>query len=72
MSDTVEVKGREFVKKLKRIGVTIIEGRGKGGHVLAIHGDKQTTIPTHGAKDISPEFLKALCKQLGVNPRDVL
>lgn len=66
------MKGREFVKKLKRVGVIIVEGRGKGGHVLAIHGDRQTTIPTHGAKDISPEFLKILCKQLGLNPKDIL
>lgn len=67
-----DMKGKEFVKKLRRAGVTIIEGRGKGGHVLAIHGDRQATIPTHGAKDISPEFLKALCKQLGFNPKDIL
>jgi predicted RNA binding protein YcfA (HicA-like mRNA interferase family) len=58
------VKGKELVRRLKRAGVSIDAGRGKGGHVLATYNGRQTTVPTHGATDYDPNFLKLLCKQL--------
>ncbi len=66
------MKGKQFVKKLRKVGVTITESRGKGGHVLVTIGEKWTTVPTHGDADLSPEFLKKVCKQLGIDPKDVL
>ena len=66
------MKAKEFIRLLKKNGVEIIEGRGKGGHVLAIFQGKKTTIPIHGSKDIDPVFLKQLCKQLGLDPNDML
>jgi len=66
------VKGKEFIKRLKRNGVEIIEGRGKGGHVWAIHNGRKTTVPCHGSADVDPNFLKLICKQLGLDPDDVL
>ena len=66
------MKGREFIRKLKRIGVEITKGRGKGGHCLARYKGKQATIPVHGDVDIATPFLKELCKQLGIDPRNVL
>lgn len=72
MSDNASMKGKQFIQKLRRSGVRIIEGRGKGGHVLAVHHDKQATVPFHGAKDIDPDFLKMICRQLGLDPNDIL
>ncbi|MHC1791193.1 type II toxin-antitoxin system HicA family toxin [Solidesulfovibrio sp.] len=66
------MKGREFIRRLKRNGVEIIEGRGKGGHVWAICGQRKTTIPCHGSADLDPAFLRMLCKQLGLDPNAVL
>ena len=66
------MKGKEFVKRLKRAGVPLDAGRGKGGHVLASYNGRQATVPTHGAADYDPNFLKLICKQLGIDPRDVL
>lgn len=66
------VKGKEFIKRLRRNGVEIIEGRGKGGHVWAIHNGKKTTVPVHGSADVDPVFLKQICKQLGLDPDAVL
>jgi predicted RNA binding protein YcfA (HicA-like mRNA interferase family) len=66
------MKCKEFLRRLKQHGVTITGNRGKGGHVLAEYGSKAATIPKHGAKDMAPEFLKEICKQLGLNPRQVL
>jgi len=66
------VKGKEFLRRLRRHGVSIIEGRGKGGHVWVIHQGRRTTVPTHGSRDMDPDFLKDICRQLGLDPKDVL
>lgn len=65
------MKAKQFIQKLRRIGVKIIEGRGKGGHVLAIYKDKKTTIPIHGDTDISPIFIKKICKQLTISSEEL-
>jgi mRNA interferase HicA len=57
------MKVKQFLKKLHGTGVEIVEGRGKGGHVLAKYKDKQTTIPVHGNADMGNIFLKKICKQ---------
>jgi predicted RNA binding protein YcfA (HicA-like mRNA interferase family) len=59
-------------KQLRRHGVEVIGKRGKGGHVLAKFGGKQTTIPVHGDTDFDPMFLQKICKQLGIDPKDIL
>jgi predicted RNA binding protein YcfA (HicA-like mRNA interferase family) len=66
------MKARELIRKLKKHGVELIKGRGKGGHQLARFCGKQTTIPVHGDADLGPQFVKILCKQLGINPDDIL
>ena len=66
------MKGKQFLRRLKKAGVEIISGRGKGGHVLAKYKGRQATIPVHGDRDLSLPFLKMVCKQLGLDPKDVL
>jgi len=66
------MKGKQFIQKLRKIGVEIIEGRGKGGHCLVKYKGKQTTIPVHGDADMGNIFLKKICKQLGLNFKDIL
>jgi predicted RNA binding protein YcfA (HicA-like mRNA interferase family) len=63
---------RKLIRKLRKHGVEFIKGRGKGGHQLARYRGKQTTIPVHGDADLGPQFVKKLCKQLGVNLDDIL
>jgi len=65
------MKPREFIRRLRRNGVEIIEGRGKGGHWLAVHEGRNATIPFHGDTDYSPNFFKQICKQLGLDPKKV-
>ena len=60
------MKAKQLVQKLRRMDVEVIEGRGKGGHVLAKYKGKQTTIPIHGDIDLGKVFLKKICKQLGI------
>ncbi len=66
------MKGRELIRKLRRLGVEVIRGRGKGGHFLARYKGRQTTIPVHGDIDIALPFIKEICKQLGIDPKDAL
>jgi len=71
MSYHENVKGKQFVKKLRKRGVEIIEGRGKGGHVLAKYQGRISTIKTHGDKDLSRTYMKVVCKQLGIELSDL-
>ena len=66
------MKARELIRKLRKHGVKFIKSRGKGGHLLARYRGKQTTIPVHGDADLGPNFIKMLCKQLGINPDDII
>jgi predicted RNA binding protein YcfA (HicA-like mRNA interferase family) len=65
------MKVKQFIQKLRGIGVKIITGRGKGGHVLAKYKGKKTTIPIHGNTDMGNIFLKKICKQLGIEFEDI-
>jgi predicted RNA binding protein YcfA (HicA-like mRNA interferase family) len=66
------MKGRQLIRRLKAAGVEIIESRGKGGHVIARYRGRQTTVPVHGSRDIGPDFIRDLCKQLGLDSKRVL
>jgi predicted RNA binding protein YcfA (HicA-like mRNA interferase family) len=66
------MKGREFIRRLKRLGVRIDTKRGKGGHALATFNDRQTVVSMHGDADMPPFLLKKICRQLGLDPDDVL
>jgi len=66
------MKSKQVIRKLKKIGVEFTKGRGKGGHQLARYKGKQTTIPVHGDSDLGPNFIKIMCKQLGINPDKIL
>jgi mRNA interferase HicA len=66
------MKGRQLIRRLEAAGVEIVRSRGKGGHVIARYQGHQTTVPVHGDRDLGPNFIRDLCKQLGLDPRRVL
>lgn len=66
------MKAKQFLRKLKERGAEIIEGRGKGSHVLVKYKDKRTTVPFHKGKDLDRNFMREICRQLGLDPNDVL
>ena len=66
------MKGRQFIRKLRKSGVLIETKRGKGGHVRATYKGRSTVVPTHGDTDLAPEFLRRICRQLGLDWRKVL
>lgn len=66
------MKAKQLIRRLKKQGVEFTKGRGKGGHYLARYREKQTTIPVHSDSDLGPNFIKMICKQLGINPDDII
>jgi mRNA interferase HicA len=66
------VKGRELIRKLRRAGVEIEPRRGGTGHWQAHYRGRSTSIPLHGDTDLGPHFVRRICKQLGLDPKEVL
>lgn len=66
------MKARQFLRRLREAGVEIDESRGKGGHVLVRFRGRWSTVPVHGAVDLGPDFLRTICKLLGIDPKLVL
>ena len=66
------MKGRQFIRKLRKAGVHIDTKRGKGGHVRLVHEGRSTVLLVHGDTDLAPEFLRRICKQLGIGWRKVM
>lgn len=65
------MKGRELIRKLRRKGAEIVPRRGKGGHVLVRYKGRQTTVPVLGDIDIAAPFVREICKQLGIDQKDL-
>jgi mRNA interferase HicA len=76
MSDTPQVKGNEFIRKVqclaKERGLTcrVDEKRGKGSHVTLYYGDRLTVV-RNPKDELKTGTLHAMCKQLGIR-RDEL
>ena len=66
------MKGRQFIRRLRRAGVQIDTKRGKGGHIRLSYQGCSTVLPVHGDTDLAPEFLRTICKQLGIDWRKVI
>jgi len=65
------MKSKQFLKLLKAAQAEIIKNRGKGGHCVVRMNGRQTTVPIHGDKDYSPDYLDDICKQLGTRLKEI-
>lgn len=66
------MQAREFLRCLRRAGAEIVAKWGKGSHVLVRYKGRSSTVPVHGGLDLDPDFLREVCKQLGLKPQEVL
>ena len=66
------MKGKELVRRLRRAGVEVAGRQGGTGHLVARYQGNKAPVPMHGDRDIGPDFVKRLCKELGLDPRRVL
>jgi mRNA interferase HicA len=71
MSDTPEIRGNEFIKKVQGLAKTrglvcrVDEKRGKGSHVTLYFGDRLTVV-RNPKDELKTGTLHAMCKQLGI------
>jgi predicted RNA binding protein YcfA (HicA-like mRNA interferase family) len=64
-------KPREAVRVLDRLG--FVQVRQRGSHRQFRHPDgRQTTVPDHGARDLSPIILRQIIKDIGLTAEEFL
>jgi predicted RNA binding protein YcfA (HicA-like mRNA interferase family) len=65
------LSSREVIAILRALGFE--EVRQRGSHKQFRHSDgRRTTVPVHGARDISPLLLRQIIKDIGSTPEDFL
>lgn len=65
------LKPREVIRMLERRGFTQV--RQRGSHRQFRHADgRQTTVPDHGSRDISPILLRAIARDIGLTIHELL
>ncbi|MHC1711571.1 MAG: type II toxin-antitoxin system HicA family toxin [Solidesulfovibrio sp.] len=64
------VKAKQLIKKLRAAGVVFTKPR-SGSHYMAHLNGKQAPVMYH-SEDLNPDYCKMVCKQLGLDPKEVL
>jgi predicted RNA binding protein YcfA (HicA-like mRNA interferase family) len=65
------LKPREAIRILEHLG--FVQVRQRGAHRQFRHPDgRQTTIPDHGARDLSPILLRQVIKDIGLTPDEFI
>ena len=65
------LKHREVIAILRGMGFEKV--RQRGSHVRLRHADgRVTTVPVHGARDISPMLLRQIAKDVGITVQDLV
>ena len=65
------LKPREAIRILERLGFAQI--RQRGSHRQFRHPDgRQTTVPDHGSRDLSPILLRQIIKDIGLSADEFL
>ena len=73
---TWDVNGAQFIRRVRRIGrrtkskVRVERSRGKGDHVTLYFGGKFTIVGDQ-SKELKPGTFRAMCRQLGIDPREI-
>ena len=76
MSDNVDVRGNEFIRKVQALAkgrglaCRVDEKRGKGSHVTLYFGDRLTVV-RNPRDELKSGTLHAMCKQLGIEKADL-
>ena len=65
------LKPREVEKLLMSLGFTIL--RQRGSHRQYRHPDgRQTTLPFHSGRDLSPILFRQVARDIGITPENLL
>jgi predicted RNA binding protein YcfA (HicA-like mRNA interferase family) len=60
----------ELLRKLRRLGVTVVPGSGKGGHVRVERDGQVSHVPT-GSGELKTGLIHGVLRQLGLTMRDL-
>jgi len=60
----------ELLRKLRRHGVTVVPGRGKGGHVRVERDGQVSHVPT-ASGELKTGLIHGVLRQLGLTMRDL-
>jgi len=72
--DIEGVNGKEFIRKVRKLArqtgaqVQLDRAQGKGSHQTLAYGARRTTVKSG---EIGIGLLHAMCKQLGIDPKDL-
>lgn len=58
------MNGKQIISRLKEAGFVV--SRIEGSHYRLVKGDKKTSVPVHGTKDLKPGTLASIERQSGV------
>lgn len=58
------MNGKQIIRILKEAGFEV--ARIEGSHYRLVKGDKKTSVPVHGTKDLKPGTLASIERQSGV------
>ena len=61
------VTSRELLRRLRRLGIEIVGGRGKGGHVMVRRDDRVSFVPT-GSGELPTGTVRSILRALGLRP----
>ena len=61
---------RELLRKLRRVGASVIPSSGKGGHVRVERNGQVSHVPT-GSGDLKTGLVQGALRQLGLTMRDL-
>lgn len=65
------LKPREAIRALERLG--FVQVRQRGSHRQFRHPDgRQTTVPDHGSRDLSPILLRQIIKDIGLTANEFM
>lgn len=76
MSDNVDVRGNEFIRKMQALAkerglaCRVDAKRRKGSHVTLYFGDRLTVV-RNPKDELKSGTLHAMCKQLGIEKADL-
>lgn len=77
MFDNTSMNGAEFIKRVQKMGrrngvdVQFVTTHGKGSHGRLYYGQRWTTVKDR-KKELSKGVLRAMIRQLGLQPEDIL
>lgn len=65
------MNSNELIRKLRKLGVEIDFSHGKGSHARLLLDGKSAIVPRHGKRELAVGTVHAICRQLGIDPKDI-